>query len=89
MKKIKKKKFKRFISKRILRTRHLGYIRFLLRIKNRLLSAKYLARLKLESLIKKRKRLHFFKFKNSIRVINWLLKLRRLKNVKNPFKKPF
>ena len=85
---IRRKKIKRWKIKRILRTRHLGYIRFLLRIKNRLLTSKFIARLKLNRLIKRRKRLHFFKYKNTIRVVNWLLKLRKLKSIKNPFKKP-
>jgi len=47
------------------------------------------ARSKLRRIIKKRKRLNFYKYKNSVRVVNWLLKFRRFKNLKNPFRKSF
>jgi len=53
------------------------------------LTSKFIARLKLRRIIRKRKRLNFYKYKNNIRVVNWLLKFRRFKNIKNPFKKPF
>ena len=86
---MRKKKFKRWKIRRILQTRNLGYIRFLLRIKTRILNSRFSARLRLKRAIKKRKRLNFYKYKNTIRVVNWLLKLRKLKSIKNPFKKPF
>ena|ERR1700712_4448483 len=69
----------------MLSCRKIGYIRFLLRIKTRILNSKFLARLKLNAVIRKRKKLHFYKFKNSIRVVNWLLKFRRSKAIRNPF----
>jgi len=62
-------------------------MRFLVRIKTKLLESNYIKRMKLNNLIRKRKKSHFYKYKNSIRVVNWLIKLRRLKNLKNPFRK--
>ena len=84
---IKRKKLKRWKIRRLIRFRKLNYISFLLRIKSRRLNSNFLKRLKLISLIKKRKRLKFFKFKNNIRSVNWLLKFRRFKSIKNPFNK--
>jgi hypothetical protein len=86
---IRKRKIKRKIVRRIVRFRHLSYLKFLLRIKSRRLNAKFLSRLKLGRLIRKRQKLNFYKYKNSIRVVNLLLKLRKLKSLKNPFNKSF
>lgn len=87
IRKIRRKKIKKWKIKRIKKFRFLGYIRFLVRIKARLLEARILKRMKLNSLIRKHKKLRFYKYKNTIRVVNWLIKLRRLKNIKNPFRK--
>lgn len=70
MRKIRRKKIKRWKVRRIIKFRKLGYIRFLLRIKTRILTKRFLARLKLDRVIRKRKRSNFYKFKNSIRVVN-------------------
>lgn len=85
--KIRRKRIKKWKIKRIKKFRNLGYMRFVIRIKTKLLEAKFLKRLQLNRSIRKRKKLHFYKYKNSIRIVNWLIKLRRLKNIKNPFKK--
>jgi hypothetical protein len=84
---IRKRKFKKWRLRRVLKFRHLWYIRFLLRIKTKVLNRKFLKRTKLVRLIKKRKRRTYFKFKNNIRIVNWLIKFRRLKGFRNPFKK--
>ena len=89
MRLIRRKKIKRWKIKRIIRFRKLNYISFLLRIKSRKLNSNFLKRFKLIRLIKKRKRLNFFKFKNNLRAVNWLLKFRKFKSIKNPFHKPF
>lgn len=89
MRMIRKRKIKRWKLRRIIRFKQLPYLSFLLRIKSKVLNSKFAARLKLRGIIKKRKRLNFYKYKNSIRVVNWLLKFRRFKNIKNPFKKSF
>ncbi len=89
MRMIRKRKIKRWKLRRIIRFKQLPYVSFLLRIKSKILNSKLSARLKLRGIIKKRKRLNFYKYKNSIRVVNWLLKFRRFKNIKNPFKKSF
>jgi hypothetical protein len=89
IRKIRRKKLKKWKIKRIKKFRFLGYIRFLVRIKARLLEARILKRMKLNSFIRKNKKLRFYKYKNTVRVVNWLIKLRRLKNIKNPFRKPF
>ena len=60
----------------------------MLRIKNRVLNRKFFKRVKLIRLIKKRKRRTYFKFKNSIRIVNLLIKLRRLKGNKNTWRTP-
>jgi hypothetical protein len=86
---IRKRKIKRRIVRRIARFRDLKYVNFLLRIKSRLLHSKFLSRLKLGIFIRKRKKLNFYKYKNSIRVVNLLLKFRKLKSIKNPFNKSF
>lgn len=85
--KIRKRKIKRRLVRRIARFKDLNYVKFLLRIKSRLLHSKFLSRLKLGLFIRKRKKLNFYKYKNCIRVVNLLLKLRKLKSLKNPFNK--
>jgi hypothetical protein len=89
MRLVRKKKINRWKLRRIVRFKQLPYLSFLLRIKSRVLNSKLVARSKLRRIIKKRKRLNFYKYKNSVRVVNWLLKFRRFKNLKNPFRKSF
>jgi hypothetical protein len=89
IRKVKKGKMRRKEVRRIWRFQDLKYVKFLLRIKMRMLIKKFALRMKLDELIRRRKNLNFYKFKNSIRIVNWLLKYRKLKSLKNPFKKTF
>jgi len=37
--------------------------------------------------IRRRQNSTFYKYKNTIRIVNWLLKFRKLKSLKNPFQR--